>query len=270
MLIKRLLIIAIAVPNFIWCTSGFTDEVLMKTGEKFHTSNAWQDGDKIRFDMQGLLVDVDRNDVATIIHSNGLTDTGATSDSPVHNQSLSTGAKVPFQKPEQGTIAPRSAAVPEPQPPTAPDHGGSFNPVWISTNQGTGLQGIQWQMKPGDIPGLALVEIDPAFGGIDQYWCPDQNFQWGQVPLNGWVYGFWREQLYSIMIWVDGNSAYENLRKKVATQFGPGTKSVNNEDRYIWVDATTQRMLEYDAQLHTGIFVMRSSKVDTLIKEQYP
>ena len=269
MLIKHLIIVAIALLSLMWSTPGLGDEVIMKTGDKFQTSHAWQEGDKIRFDMQGLMVDVDRNDVATIIQSKGLNDTELSSGTPGDTPDAAVGAEAPFHH-RESAITPRSDAPSEHLPPPSADAGWNDDPIWIPTNQDTGLQGIQWQMKPRDLPGLELVKIDPAFGGVDQYWCPDQQFQWGEVPLNGWVYGFWREQLYSIMIWVDGKSAYEDLRKKVVAQFGPGTKNVNNEERYIWINAASQRLLEYDAHLHMGIFVMRSSRVEAQIKEEYP
>ena len=138
------------------------------------------------------------------------------------------------------------------------------------SNRGTGVQGIYWQMKPQEISGMQKIETDPAFGGIDQFWRPTQSLKWGEVALDGWVYGFWQDQLYAITMWINGWSGYEKLHQQVTELFGPGSRNRDDKECYVWIDTANQRMLEFDRKLGTGILIMRSSNVDAQIKKRYP
>ena len=129
---------------------------------------------------------------------------------------------------------------------------------------------VYWQMPLDELPNLVKVETDPAFGGIHQYRRPDQSLMFGKAKLNGWVYGFWHQHLYSIMLWVDGRSAYEDLRQEIFSRYGRGNRSKTNPDRFVWTSNQSQCMLDFDIDLMTGIFFMRSSELDHRIKQRYP
>ena len=263
-----ILSLSLMLPALLFCAPSFSAEVVMKSGERFETSQVWEQDGSIRFNMQGLIVTVEKNDVAEVIRqpaplkphqaSDPLSDPieGTTTATPHPN--TSTHALGPDAKPH------RQAALSKPSQAPLKEL-----PLGIS-NQSTGFQGVYWQMKSQDMPNLAKVETDPAFGGIDQYRRTDQSLRWGGVVLDGWVYGFWRDQLYSIMMWIDGRNGYDHLYRQVINLFGPGNKDINGLERYVWVAPGTQRMLEFDAQLNVGILVMRSSVVDAQIKARYP
>lgn len=238
------------------------DEVVLTTGERFTTSRVWEEGDKIRFNMQGLLVSVDKAEVASIIRNDA---------SPAPKSAVPDVAKPSLPSTPTGktladpTIKPltrptnrnETTATPSPASPK-----GEFN--------GVGVEGMTWRMPPGQLPGLKKVETDPAFGGIDQYYMPDQPLKFAGAPLDGLVYGFWQDQLYSIMMWVNGRVGYDRLRRGVFSIYGHGIQRKPEVERYVWDEKLTQRMLEFDDQLKTGIFIMRSSTLDALIKERYP
>jgi hypothetical protein len=89
--------------------------------------------------------------------------------------------------------------------------------------------------------------------------------------LDGLVFGFWQNRLYSIMMWVEGRPAYNGLERVVLDRYGDGRKSKTHQARYVWVDdRTTDRMLEFDEQRNVGIFWMRSRDLDSHIKSVYP
>ena len=93
----------------------------------------------------------------------------------------------------------------------------------------------------------------------------------GDVLLDGLVFGFWRNRLYSIMMWVEGEPGYRRLQKVVFDRYGEGQKSKNSKEQYVWVkDKTTDRLLEFDEQRNIGIFWMRSRELDAHIKQIYP
>ena len=139
-----------------------------------------------------------------------------------------------------------------------------------SNHKGIGFDGLAWQMKPHEIPGIKKLKTDPAYGGIDQYWRTDGNLSWGKTTLDGLIFGFWRDRLYSIMIWVNGKPAYGRLQQAAFQYYGQGHKNLQGLERYVWLDETTDRMLEFDPKSNTGIFWMRSRALDSQIKQLYP
>ena len=128
----------------------------------------------------------------------------------------------------------------------------------------------KWGMPPGDLPGLKKFKTDPLYGGIDQYWLPDQRLHFGEALLDGWFYNFWQDRLYSIIMWAEGRAGYERLKGEIFVRYGPGAQRRPEVERFVWDDGPSQRMLEFDEKSRAGIFVMRSSEVDERIKARYP
>jgi hypothetical protein len=127
-------------------------------------------------------------------------------------------------------------------------------------------------MRPSDLPGLSKIKTETVYGGVDQYWQPDGPLLLGDTLLDGLMFGFWKNRLYTITMWVDGKPAYERLKRSVFKRYGRGEKGKkSDQDRYVWVrDKTTDRMLEFDAKRNIGIFWMRSRDLDAHIKSLYP
>jgi hypothetical protein len=235
------------------------DEVILATGERFTSSKVWEEGDKVLFDMQGLIVNVNKKDVAAIVR-------GALQTQP---SAAVAGPSVP----DRWTDAPAPSNSPSdetPPPPRTPADAKDKNHHSNPKIRGIGFDGLVWMMPPGDIAGIARIGTDPAYGGIDQYWRPDGNLTLGDVFLDGLVLGFWQNRLYTIMVWVNGKPAYNRLQSAVFERYGSGRRNVKGLERYIWIDGSTDRMLEFDPQRNTGIFWMRSRDLDQQVKRMYP
>ena len=237
--------------------------MILTSGERFSSSKIWEEGDKLRFDMQGLIVSVNKEDVAEVIRgSTSAVVPGArqAAAAPPHQVRPSTPAVRPADRPHkaptQKALSDESAISDSPAPRTA--------------LRGIGINGLAWHMKPEQIAGIEKINRDPAYGGIDQYWRPGESLALGQASLDGLILGFWQNRLYSIMLWVDGKPAYSRLQHAVFDRYGEGHKNPQGLERYIWSDQTTDRMLEFDPKLNTGIFWMRSKDLDQQIKTLYP
>lgn len=246
------------------------DEVILTSGEKFTSSKVWEENGKIRFNMHGLIVSVDPSDVADIIRADG---------APSPTRSVQPQPQAPSAPVEPLPEQP-IAATPPPQkiePPPAPEPSTPQTASLPDTpaplkskRSGTGLSGIAWSMSPGQLTGLEKIKKEPVFGGIDQYWRPNEPMQLGNALLDGKVYGFWRNRLYSIVMWTEGRIGYERLRTEVFSRYGRGRKNAKGLERYVWLDDTTDHLLEFDDQLNTGFFWMRSRALDAQIKKLYP
>lgn len=277
--IKCIILISIFV---IMCSALQADELIMTTGERFTSEQIWEEGDKIKFNMQGIVVSVKKSDIAQIIKENKASD-------PVLPNTIN-AMPSPAQVPRNDTTPARNLDIrPTPTDPTA-----SQNPPYTrlhsdrvpnssinrtrraNTNfaksevHGTGIDGFTWRMPIKQLSGMEKVETDPAFGGIDQYYRVDHPLKFAGVALDGMVYGFWENQLYSIMMWTEGRISYTQLKRGLFSVYGRGIQRKPEVERFVWDEQDTQRMLEFDDKLKTGIFIMRSSELDEVIKKRYP
>lgn len=250
----------IALFGLCFIHASYADEVVMTTGEHFTTSKVWEEDGKIRFNMHGLVVSVNKADVASI--------TGTDGSAPRPRQHSPARPHSPL--PEQASRnEPLVTAKVNPPTPTPPSPVKRTNPK--AKIKGIGFNGISWHMRPTELPGLQKIKTEQAYGGIDQYWRPDGSMTMGDVLLDGLVFGFWQNRLYSIMLWVDGKSGYDGLERVVLDRYGTGKKSKTVENRYVWVDdKTTDRLLEFDKERNIGVFWMRSRDLDSHIKKIYP
>lgn len=253
---------------FLIPATTMADEIIMITGETFSSPNVWEEDGKIRFSMSGLIVSVEKAEVAQIIR----------------NQDSPQPTRKPTQPPHPAPVFSPPPPNPEPTIPTKPltrIPANSPEPVKLSPRKnqdqgmkpsaaaGIGLEGLAWHLKPSDLSDLKKIDTDPMYGGIDQYYRENETMKLGPAALNGKVYGFWHNRLYMITMWVEGPPAYERLRKAVFERYGRGSQNSDGLERYIWQDPTTDRMLEFDEQLNTGLFWMRSRALDVKLKQLY-
>lgn len=248
--------------------AAIADQIVMVTGETFSSPNVWEQNETIRFNMHGLMVSVDKSEVAQIIRDPS---TPPPSLLPEASSSVAPAQPTP-DRIQEPVDRPSAASVPPPNPSRGIVDGGRNAAQGTSTPPkigGTGLDGIAWQMQPSDLPGLLKLETDPLYGGIDQYCLEHDTMRLGRAALAGKAFGFWRKRLYTITMWVEGPVAYRHLRQTVFERYGPGHKNSNGLERYVWADPTTDRMLEFDTELNTGLFWMRSRKLDEAIRQLY-
>ncbi len=244
-------------------------EIVLTSGERFSSDKIWEEKDKIRFNMQGLVVSVDKADVASIIRDDG----AAPSPSPSKMEKQPAPAAPSATQPPRAAPAPsdRQALAPAPSPrlshEKSGEESGNFQKI-----RGIGLDGLTWHMRTSDLSGLSKIKTEAIYGGVDQYWQPDGPLSLGDALLDGLVFGFWQNRLYTITMWVDGKPAYERLKRSVFKRYGRGEKGKkSDQDRYVWVrDETTDRLLEFDTKRNIGIFWMRSRDLDAHIKSLFP
>ncbi|KJS33591.1 MAG: hypothetical protein VR64_02280 [Desulfatitalea sp. BRH_c12] len=240
-------------------------EIVMSSGERFTSSEVWEEDGQIRFNMQGLMVSVSKSEVAEMITEPATLPPLAYAEFAANENHAVSGHQQPSFR-DMGTApidAPRNSARALPSRP-------SSSKVKSAATLGIGLEGVSWRMPPQALPGLEKVKTDPAFGGIDQYRHPEQTLKLGEADLDGLVYGFWQNQLYSVMMWTKGRRGYERMKEEIFARYSQGMRKKPDIERYIWMEDKTQRMLEFDSTIQTGLFIMRSSELDAHIKERFP
>lgn len=268
------LLLGIALSFSAMANAACADVIVLKSGEKFTSTKVWEEDGAVRFNMNGLIVKVDKQDVASILHDGDDQANPPPPPTAKHHAGVDDpdpGPPVPA--PDPGLISPRNA-IPSKAPPPGPSvpHRPLKRPEKPEPESkainATGLNGLAWQMTPEQIPGLVRVQTEWDAEGIDHYIRPDEALRLGGARLDGIVYGFRKKQLYAIMYWVAGPPGYTALKLAVRDHYGPGTQSERGLERHIWRSADTDRMLEFDRKLNTGIFWMRSRELDARLKRQ--
>jgi hypothetical protein len=245
---------------FYLAQGAVADEVILTTGEHFTSSKVWEEDGKILFDMQGLIVHVNKKEVVAIVHGS------SPAEPPVVPPANPIRGDQEPLSPALNSWPPENSAPPEKSLPTTNQESPNPKPKV----RGIGIDGLAWQMRPNQIAGIAKLGTDPSYGGIDQYWRPSGKLTFGSALLDGLVFGFWQNRLYTIVFWVNGSPGYHRLRQAVFEHYGSGRKNDKGLERYIWLDDTTDRMLEFDQKRNAGIFWMRCRDLDEQVKRLYP
>ena len=238
-------------PNFI-----SADTVILKTGETIETRKAWEQGDKIFFDLHGLILSVDKKNVQQIKRSK--LDRNDSSSNPNKKKAV-------LSKRHNETRRKKVWHNGNIQKPSSPCLSNASDGALKPGNL-NGFRDLRWGQKESSVEGLQKIDTQPDLDGIREYIRPDDVLKIADAELKSIVYSFWYEKLYSVTIWTEGRHNYFALREEVFRRFGKGRKSNKHEERYIWSEEKTDRMLEYLESGEFGLLWLRSKVLDRQFK----
>lgn len=238
-------------PNF---TSA--DTVILNTGETIETRKACEQGDKIFFDLHGLVLSVDKKNVQQIKRAKF--DRKDSSLNPNKKNAI-------LLKRDNETRRKKVLRNGNIQKPSSPRSSNVYNEV-LKPNYFNGFRYLRWGQKASSIEGLQKIDTQSDLVGIIEYFRPDDILKIAEVELKSIVYSFWHEKLYTVTIWTEGRHNYFALREEVFKQFGKGRKSDKHPERYIWSEEKTDRMLEYIESGEFGLLWLRSKLLDRQLK----
>ena len=234
---------AIAILLAIGVGSVHADMVILKSGEMFSTRKAWEESGIVRYYRDGQVVQVDAEDVERVIHS----------QRPVEPQ-------------------PRSQPQPTDDPSSSVDDRGAARPPSSQKPIGedTGYLGLTWGQAPAQIDGLAFIETDPAYGGVRQYIRPTAKKRFGRARVDNVYYGFWKEELYTILVEVSNYMDFMDLKAEAFRRYGQNSPLTHQDEKYRWTSGGTDRLLAYDHQADTGYLWMRSQALHAKVRALHP
>ncbi len=245
--------------------------IILKSGEKFESDNIWHEGQVVKFNLHGIAVGVPETDVATIIYKPATKqradDTTTAKDD--NNQTAAARSVAPLNKNNLSNQAggrETSERVKKRQSGLAPPPGRNLSFLIDQLP----FRGLKWGMRPASLGKLVRIKTENLYGGIVQYSLPEKTPQWPRVKLEGLMFGFWRNRLYSITMWVYGKPKYLRLRQEVFGRYGKLRAMKKKSEKYAWVGGHTDALLEFDPAINTGIFWMRSRLLDQQAKRLYP
>lgn len=247
----RIMLLLVFFPIF-----ASADTIILKTGEAIETKKAWEQGDKIFFNLHGQALSVLKKDVQQIKRTK--LDQKDSSQNPRKKKTVLTTKKYETRskdvfrnEKQQKTLSPRSSI--------------EYKKVEKRINL-NGFSGLRWGEKVSSVEGLEKIDKEPSLDGVIECFRPDDVLILGKAELKSIVYSFWNDKLYTVTIWTQGHFNYFALRKEIFKQFGEGSKSDKHRERYIWSEGQTDGMLEYIENGEYGLLWIRSKELDRQLK----
>lgn len=246
---------AIAIFLILLPAFSFADTVILKHGRPIQAEKVWEQNGHIFFYLHGVKMRVAKKEVHRIV----ITDRA----SP-HPQASTSNNKAADIKTPEPTNTDEKAIKIEPLPIEKPAAVKTKKPL---KNAGSnGFRDLRWGDGRSTFDKLNEVESRSGLAEVKEYVRTNEELKMGAAQLNKIIYAFWRHKLYTITLWVEGRANYLALRHEIFNRFGVGHKSDQNQERYLWSDHYSDRMLKYIAEDQTGLFWMRSKELDSLYR----
>ena len=233
-------------------TLSFADTIILKHGRPIRTEKAWEEDEHIFFFLHGLKMKVAKKEVHRIVKTDPTSPTPSVST----NNNNDSGLKV--KKPTNTTTQTfKVDPLPIEKPAVEITKKDKKCVLW------SGFRDFRWGIERSTFDKLREVETSNQLAEVKEYARAKEDLNMGNAHLKSIIYAFWRDQLYSITLWVEGNANYHALRHEIFTRFGAGSRNDQNQERYLWSDPYSDRMLKYISEDHTGLFWMRSKELDS-------
>ncbi len=234
---------------------SFADMIILKRGRPIRVEKAWEQDGHIYFYLHGLKMRVAKRAVHRIVS----TDQASPPPPARPNEKETAGIRAP--KPANTNkraikVEALSTEKPADVKPKKPLNGVHWS----------GFRDLHWGIGRSKFGKLKEIKSKNRLAEVKEYVRADEKLIMGKASLNSIVYAFWRHKLYTITLWVEGSANYLALRNELFNRFGVGHKGDQNQERYLWSDRYSDRMLKYIAEDHTGLFWMRSKELDSLYR----
>jgi hypothetical protein len=255
---RRYLIPAMVLGLALFALPTRADVVVLKTGKRFDVEKVWREKGQVWIIFHGMRASIPASKIARIeSRSNGDSakpDHQKEKISPVKNMPRPTPRDISRRQPmkaSQTALAPQSAKIEKDQTQIFPD--GKFGD-------------LRWGTTVLAIKGLEKIQDAEGQDGVVEYRREKEDLNFGRATLSSIHYAFWRDHLYMLTIRTQGHSNYTALRREVFRQFGKGLRADQALERYLWMEAPNDMMLQYSKADEQGLLWLRSVEIDRQYK----
>ena len=121
-----------------------------------------------------------------------------------------------------------------------------------------GFRSMVWGQDISSFSDLVYDSTDPSHGGITFYTRKDDDLHIGSATAEKIVYGFWRDKLFSVGVFVVGNYNWEGLKSAAFEKFG--AQSDPYLDSFYWSSHKTVISLDHTKN-DKGVGWLRSKEM---------
>ena len=234
------------------------DTVFLKNGKTLEVETCRLEGDQVFFVFKGMQAGIPQSKVERVEKSNGqvFESVGSANrgSADLNGTQFETGTKLVLLQNKQTAGA---KTDPLQQLSSTP------KPLVLQKN---GLKNLEWNSRLSHLSGMEPKSIDTGFKNVVEYVRPQDPLKLGDIDLKSVVYAFWRDQLFTISIWTEGQENFNALRSAAFAQFGKGARIDGADERYVWTNDTTDVMLKYIGKGEYGLLWMRCKELDRKMK----
>ena len=238
--------------------TAFADLIVLKNGNHLKVEKAWQEDDQVWFMFGDMQASIPLSKVTRIkSDSSNLANSGTPanqSDARTNGSHSQTAEKI---LPNQIKLTAEISDDPQQLTPS------TKKPLVLRKD---GFGDLKWATRLSHVKGLEIKQTDSGLKDVIEYVRPQDALKLGDATLQSVVYAFWRDKLYTVTIWTQGQENYDALRDTVFNQFGKGTRIDGSSEKYLWSDAATDVMLKYAIDGQYGMLWMRCKELDRKLK----
>ena len=237
---------------------ALADTVFLKNGKTLKVETSWQEGDQIYFIFSDMRASIPQSKVVRIEKAPRKPTKSGSSENQ-SNVDLKGTHPPPAEKFPLNRIKQTAGTSTDPQQLPRSNE----EPLVFRKN---GLGDLKWGSRLANIRGLEIKQTESGLIDVIEYVRPKDPLKLGDTALKTVVYAFWRDQIYTVSIWTQGQENYKALRDSAFAQFGKGTRIDGSSKRYLWTNDTTDVMLKYNHDGQYGLLWMRCKELNRKLK----
>jgi hypothetical protein len=232
---------------------SWADTIVLKDGRSIKAQNVYEQDGNLFFYLQGLKMRVSKKKVLRVLKTNEaeLASPAAIRGDTTQDINMP-GPGIETEKTNESEILPAEILSHEQTKKYQPE------------TRWSGFRDLRWAVGRSTLGRLQLIEPHTGQDEIKEYVRDNEDLKMGKARLDSIVYAFWRHKLYAVTIRVKGHANYQALRNEIFNRFGIGHKSDQNQERYLWSDPYSDRMLKYNTTDQSGLFWMRSKELNRM------
>jgi hypothetical protein len=234
---------------------AFADIIVFHSGKPMEVERTWEEGDKVFFYLNGFKASISKKKVLRIERKIIGRDNSAGSSKKTKKPSAKvTDITKRDTRRAEVNKSPKQTLHPKPPKKTLNQH------------KQDGFRDLNWGSNLAMLNDFVELRSDTGLEEVKEYIREGDILKLGDADLKSIVYSFWRDQFYTVTVWTEGKTNYISLRNEAFKQFGAGQRSDPSLERYLWSDASTDRMLKFMKDTQVGMLWMRSKKIDRRYK----
>ena len=230
---------------------AFADIIVFHSGKPMEVEQTWEKDDKVFFYLNGFKASISKKEVLRI-EKKIIDRSDSSANSKKTKKSPAKVANIIKKDTRRAEVIKSPKQVLKPKSPKKT----------LNQNKLDGFRDLNWGVKLATLKDLVELKTDTGLEEVKEYIRENDILKLGEVDLKSIVYSFWRDQLYTVTIWTEGKANYSSLRNEAFKRFGKGQRSDQSLERYLWSDASTDRMLKFIKDTQVGMLWMRSKEID--------
>jgi hypothetical protein len=116
-------------------------------------------------------------------------------------------------------------------------------------NEPGDFRGMKWKANVGEFPGMLFLAAE---GELRFYERKDENTKIGDAAASKIIYGFYKDGLYSVLVYFDGLLNFSKLKEIYIQRYGAAFQPNEYVNKYFWNGDNVDILMTYDNIMKHG------------------